>query len=421
MSIEADNHFFTLEKSGNDCRIIIKANFLDFEHLSLCRELREIALNRTFRITGRSSIEAYFCLGFLLANWGASCIIGVGAKQDEQLKIDHLQHNLCATSKKWLNCHINEQGENMAEVRPADSQDGKWAAEDLEFDVPSKLLKTADNSLHLTGLGSVWMYLQLGISAALAGIKDVFISKPRLPYEIHINSEGLCEAHTVKKDSKHGIVVGILGDPNSGKSVFSRNFAITIRLLMPSWFATWIYDCDLASPTPDWYLNDSEATKEQRNAIKRPWTPELEEKAANDLKVLRNNLDLTLADMPGGRRVNDQSLIRIPSPTRALMMKECDAFIVLCRQDRQDEIFDAWRQALSDYHLENRIIARIVSANPEGDFDISSLQTNHEGQFFTTIYGLSRDKDRTQIIRTMEEKLSPLAMYLSKINSTRDV
>ena len=421
MSFEADNHFFTLEESGDDCQIRIKGNFLDFEHLSLCRELCEIAPNRTFRITGRSSIEAYFCLGFFLTHWKASCIIGIGAKQDEQLKIDHLQNNLFATSKKWLNCSINEQGENMAEILPADSQDGKWAEEDLEYEVPSKLLKTADGSLHLTGLGSVWMYLQLGISAALADIKDVFISKPQLPYEIHINSEGLCEAHTVKKDSKHGIVVGILGDPNSGKSVFSRNFAITIRHLMPNWFAPWIYDCDFASPTPEWYLSDCEATKEQRNASKRHWTPELEKKVANDLKVLRNNLDLTLADMPGGKRGDDQSLIRIPSQTRALMMKECDAFIVLCRQDHQDEIFNAWRQALSDYHLENRIVARIVSANPDGDFDVSPIQKNQDGQFSATIYGLSRDKDRTQIIRTMKEKLWPLVKYLSEINIAREV
>ncbi len=416
---QISNDFFCLSESDGVFNIKICTNYLNFEQLSQCRELRDIAPNRTFCITGKSSIEAYFCLGFLLTHWRAASINGIGASGEKTLHIDNLLNNPPVSPKKWLECKV-EDGCIIADVLRANSQSGKWSAEDLELEIPSKLPESAKKSMHLTGQGSVWMYMQLGISAALAGIQDVYISKPVLPYEIHINAEGICEAHTVKKDSKQGVVVGILGDPNSGKSVFSRNFAIMIQKLMPSWFAPWIYDCDLASPSPEWYLNDCEGTKEVRNAIKRKWTPELEGKVVADLKVLRQNLDLTLADMPGGRKIDEQTLIRIPSPSRGAMMAECDVFIVLCRQDRQDKIFANWRHALADYQLENRIIARIVSANPNDECKIEPLQIDHDGLFSTTINGLSRDNNRAQIVQTMKEGLEPFVKYLSYIRIARE-
>lgn len=416
MLSEKDNDFFQLHTKEDICDLSIHNNYLYFEQLKQILDLRETASHRTFRITGRSSVEAYFCLGFLLTHWQASMLIGIGADGEEQLRID-LREPAAAKQKKWLTCDI-EHG--VAEMRSDDTKvTGEWTAGDLELAIPTALPASKRKSLHITGRGSVWMYMHLGASAALAGVRDVFLSKPQLPYEIHISSDGHCEPSVITAGSKQGVIIGILGDPNSGKSVFSRNFARAIPRTMPSWFTTWIYDCDLASPTPEWYLQDREGTSEQRKRIKRPWTPELERKAAADLKNLRRSLDLVLADMPGGKPCG-QDLDRIPSATRGEMMAQCDAFIILCRKDRAEEIFRAWHQALEKYHLADRIVARFISSDPEAPFAISPLKVNGGGLFCASISGLDRDKDRAEIVRVMSEGLCPLIRHLSYVRVARE-
>ena len=190
---------------------------------------------------------------------------------------------------------------------------------------------------------------------------------------------------------------------------------------MPAEFTTWIYDCDLASPTPDWYLNDSEGTREIRESIKQKWTSDLELKAAHDLATLRGNLDLTLADMPGGRG-HDADWQGIPTPTRAAMLEACDGYIVICKQSDQvdpDDVYADWHKALEEYHLEDRIVARIVSSGPEKDFTVSSLGRDEGGIFTAAITGLDRNKDRDTVIRCMTAQLGPLIQYLSDRRGVR--
>ena len=324
--------------------------------------------------------------------------------------------------KKWLNRYTDQKGQFWVEILSADNPTGKWSTEDLELDTPVAFKDAPSGALHLSGPGSVLMYLLLGISAGQAEIGDVFIVKPAIPYDIHFSADGRCEAVTSNKNSRQGVVIGVLGDPNSGKSVFSRNFAMTIRNSMPLWFSSWIYDCDLASPTPEWYLADSVAMAQKREIIKSHiWTAEMEQKVADDLSVLRHNLDLTLADMPGGKPSEDGPLgrNRIPSENRAAMMASCDAFIVLCRQDDAEEIFSAWKTALAQYHLEDRIIAKLISASPEKAFSISPLEITEDGLFTATITGLDRKKDFKDVVRKMTDRLGQLVQYISFIRVAR--
>lgn len=417
---EIKNDFFSVVNIGDSWDIRICSQFLDFGMISQCGDLKPIAKGGKFRITGRSSVEAYFCLGYVLTFWGASSITGVGASGKDDLRID-LSQPRAAGNKKWLRSKNDGQGRTVAEILPSVSGNGLWPDGDQGLETPSHIPIPANGEFHLTGRGSVWMYMQLGISAALAGIQDVFISKPVVPYEIHINSDGLCEARTLESSPKEGVVVGILGKPNSGKSVFSRNFAVAIRKLMPPEFTSWIYDCDLASPTPDWYLNDSAGTEEIRKSIKQKWTAELECKAAKDLATLRNNLDLTLADMPGGRG-DGADWKGIPSPTRAEMLKVCDAYIVICKQSgsvNPDDVYSDWHKALEEYQLEDRIVARIVSADPEKDFTVSALGRDEDGIFTATITGLDRKKNRDAVIRYMTAGLRPLIEEIAKSNDKR--
>ena len=47
---------------------------------------------------------------------------------------------------------------------------------------------------------------------------------------------------------------------------------MALESILPPKFTSWIYDCDLASPTPEWYLTDSDAMKQKRQNIKQKWT-----------------------------------------------------------------------------------------------------------------------------------------------------
>ncbi|GIW83344.1 MAG: hypothetical protein KatS3mg105_5151 [Gemmatales bacterium] len=51
---------------------------------------------------------------------------------------------------------------------------------------------------------------------------------------------------------KPGILLGIVGDPNCGKSVLSR-LLDTYRAIRRE--RGWLLDCDAAAPTPRWYFD----------------------------------------------------------------------------------------------------------------------------------------------------------------------
>lgn len=417
MSADRSNSFFHFSESDGKLSVTFNPGFFDYEQMKQCEELRDHVSGRSVLVTGKSSVEAYFLIGYWMTLWGAAGISGENANGESfAVKLEDV---LSARAKKWLRSYSKPDGQDWLEILPPDNSTGEWPADDLELNTLAELQPPASGSLRISGRGSVLMYLLLGISAAKAGIRDVFIVKPALPYDIHFSAGGKCEAVATNKESRQGVVIGILGDPNSGKSVFSHTFAMTVRYSMPNWFFSWIYDCDLASPTPEWYLKDCTGMTQKRADIKQKWSPELEQKAANDLGILRHNLDLTLADMPGGRRIDDETLDRIPSEGRAEMMAACDAFIVLCRQDCAESIFSAWKTALAQYHLEDRIIARLISNAPKDAFSVSPPALTEDGLFTATITGLDREKDFNEVVRAMKDGLGQLVRYISFIRVAR--
>ena len=414
MSIIISSEIFQCCEKGETLRVEVCHKYIDFAQAAEFLRLRDVIAGRKVEITGKTSVAVYFMLGYWLTMWNARSITGIRAN-DEAFSIE-LDKPLRKTKKKWLCRYSDPNGQEKLEILEADSPTGKWSRDDLELNTLADLEPLPFDGLHISGLGSVLMYLLLGISAAKAGLKDVFIAKPTIPYEIHISANGQYEA-VVCRNSRNGIVIGVLGDPNSGKSVFSHNFAVTIRKTIPE-FASWLYDCDLASPTPEWYLTDSEAMKQKRQDIKQKWSVDLERKVVRDLCNLRQNLDLTLADMPGGRKRDDGTLDRIPSPSRADMMAACDAFIILCRKDRADEIFCAWKTALAEWHLEDRIVAKLISADPDDAFSISPLEISGTGLFTASISGLDRKKEAGEVILKMETGLESLIRHIASIRKS---
>jgi hypothetical protein len=204
-----------------------------------------------------------------------------------------------------------------------------------------------------------------------------------------------------------GVIIGVVGDPNSGKSVLTKGL---FEILRPQFPRSWAFDCDAASPTPNWYLSlldghavSPEDLRKRREQYNVEWTAQLEASVAAQLESLKQNLSLTLADLPGGKhpRPGDDWLPdRIPE-SRVTMFRNIDRFIVLGREDRPD-IIPAWRQALAGCGCDGRILAELTSEAPESQSQCLHLQ--RVGQMLRgRIRGLDRKHPRAQIATALTD------------------
>ncbi len=211
------------------------------------------------------------------------------------------------------------------------------------------------------------------------------------------------------------IAVGIVGDPNSGKSVFS---AIFQAVLSKRGMVTWLADSDMASPTPKWYFDslgqgDKQITskaKTDRDVQKKPWNHQMELIMASNIKNMKKFQDVLVVDLPGGIHGDKSTPIRIPDG-REVMFSELDSIIIIVREDKP-EAEQGWLKALEERNLQNKIIAIITSAEPNGDFTVKHL---HEtgGILRGVVTGLNRDtvtltvdkNPRTAQLNDLAEKL----------------
>lgn len=161
-------------------------------------------------------------------------------------------------------------------------------------------------------------------------------------------------------------IIGVMGDPNVGKSVFSRAL---------DWYREqigcggWMLDCDVQSPTPAWYLSlgEQESSRILRELQKRRWTPEMEEAVAKQLRSDRDLFSVLIADLPGGDH-HVKPPRRVPEG-RERIFAEVDALLLLDRPDAPSEA--AWREGLRPHGLDVRIAAVLASCNPEGSPSLS--------------------------------------------------
>ena len=388
-------------------------------------ELRAIAdrfAGRNVVATGRGPVEGYFAVGYYATLFGAAGIVFEGADGKSCFKMPTAGAQ--PTEKRWLRIERQKEGITVS-IEKSPSTDGKWTPEEVGYDIPV-LLPTAAQSVSFTGSGATHMYLLLGVSAARAHLEDVRVVKPQNPYAIRF-TPGRAGDTVSLSCGKKGVVVGVIGDPNSGKSVFSRAFYMAVRSTMPKWFQPWIYDCDLASPTPDWYCEaimkaQPEAVdgyKALRDEQKVKWNPDMEARCASDLGVLRTNLDLVIADLPGGRHPKEGEPYfepkRIPDDSRASMFRQCDAFILICRKDKHDEILKGWIDAFDKYGLQDRIMAVLDSSDPESDFSIAPLSTDANGVLMGDVRGLDRKHSAGETGLKLVEAVRPLVRSLAAI------
>ena len=373
--------------------------------------------------TGRGPVEGYFAIGYYATLLGATQVVyeGVGATQ----RIAMPDAFAKPSRKPWLG--VSRQGEAIvATIGKSAEPDGKWSAEEIGCSFPA-LLPSTSLPVTFTGLGGVHMYLLLGVSAARAGLVDVRVAKPAIPYAVRFTPDRAGEP-VVVASGKTGVVVGIIGDPNSGKSVFSRAFSMALRRSMPDSFQSWIYDCDLASPTPEWYCSmlvdaDDKAAEDYkavRDSQKVSWSEVMEKRCADDLGVLRTNLDMVIADLPGGRhpkpgKGESFEPERIPGESRADMFRQCDAFVLICRKDRHDEIRKGWLDALAKFGLQDRVVAVLDSSEPDAGFSMSALALDADGVLFGEVRGLDRRHSAGETGQSLVAPIRPLVQALAAV------
>jgi hypothetical protein len=202
-------------------------------------------------------------------------------------------------------------------------------------------------------------------------------------------------------DAANGLVLGIVGDPNSGKSVLARSLEeIRKREALDGW----MLDCDGCSPTPNWYLQMVQGGRKEegqhlRSSQKRRWSPEMACTIAQHLRNLRQAFRLVIADLPGGNHSANPPE-RVPA-NELPIMQEVDAFIILgCENSGGAQ---AWRRALAESKLDSRIAAIWTSAAPEQPPSISVTFSQKPSS--GVIRGLSRSNSPRVLVAAFRSAL----------------
>ena len=122
-----------------------------------------------------------------------------------------------------------------------------------------------------------------------------------------------------------------------------------------------------------------------------------------------------MADFPGGRHDEEKKLHeRIPSEGRADMLKNCDYFVIIGRSDVPERITD-WKKALDEYNLANRVIAEIISKNPQTVPAVETCSFARGEIFHATVCGLDRKNPINEIVSAFYPPFKEFAeMILSR-------
>lgn len=243
----------------------------------------------------------------------------------------------------------------------------------------------------LTGQATVGAYADLAAAAVDVGVRRLACLSARDGVvEVFPLVQGGISASWVARfmpPPERPLIVGVVGDPNCGKSVFSRALADHRE---SAGCPGWLLDCDAQAPTAPWYLSlvgeEPEQARSLRDASKRDWTPEMEARVVGHLRHARRLFDVLIADLPGGQH-KVPPVRRVP-PGRERMMAEVDAFLVLDRDGRTEA---SWREALGEHGLDRRVAAVIQSRDPKS---APALSVVHDGDTWRgTARGLDRGHD----------------------------
>lgn len=391
-----NNELFDLINEGNIITLEFHKHEIEFNKDvsffddSFYKEIK----GKDIRIKGKGSIEIYAYSAYWCAKMDCESITIYDFNLSRDIEIYRKGKTYADTMPQW--CSITEKSDSIvASVIPSSSPDGRWAEDSISKNAFCFIYSKNTSPVILTGRGSLLFYSIMACSAAISNCENVVIEKPTEKNFITI-AGSLFQSSS--QNRKTGTMIGILGDPNSGKSVFSKVLGNILRQYSEE-KSIWTYDCDAAAPTSDWYIyglqraqtqEESDIKINARKATKQKWTGELELKVAKNMGIVKSNLDLVVADFPGGKHNEEKNIHeRIPSKERAEMLKNCDYFIIVGRSDKL-ECIEAWKTTLANYNLADKVIAEIISKNPQSLPIVESYYFDEKKFFHAEVCGLDR-------------------------------
>lgn len=222
---------------------------------------------------------------------------------------------------------------------------------------------------------------------------------------------------------KPPLLIGILGDPNHGKSVLSWKLYWQLQQFR---CRAYRLDADAYSPTPSWSLYPlAKPIKHDYKRQRGPWTQGDHETIATTLKNLRRAvLDLVLVDLPGGDH-SQHPPKRIPEG-RELLFQGVDRFLLVhcsgsCGSTRHCR--DGWYEALGELGMADRIIAEVVSTREGLEFcppwkDCFPNQCGERGPSGTLGWCIAKlDRELVRETTPAIEDLAQFILYLSQIRA----
>lgn len=278
-------------------------------------------------------------------------------------------------------------------------------------------LRSAD--LVLKGRASVDVYARTATTAVNSGVRRITCWSARDGLVVVYDPEGGQLGCRISRPAWLAqampkpvwpVVLGVVGDPNLGKSVFCSaldSFRESIGC------NGWKLDCDGQSPTPSWYLSlvGEQRARELREQQKRSWTSEMELAIAEQLRLGRDLFSVLLADLPGGNHKVTPPL-RIP-PGRERIFAEVDLLILL---DRHENLtFEEWRNSLRQHNYDGRIAAVLTSRDPTGQPTLQAYK--EDGMWKGVVTGLDRSRSARDLAEAFRSDLEP--MWKDLLDSAR--
>ena len=311
---------------------------------------------------------------------------------------------------QWLEHRIDESGGSVVTFL---SKAGERFPHDVILSLEDLAECWDDSLLTLTGQGANWMYTAVASLAAKKNQRIIAYFAPMLDDCIVLTPDSresvfiTPSPSLIPHDKERGIIIGVLGDPNSGKSSFS--YLLTDGLKQLQLRFAWRHDCDHAAPTTNWYLEmivqgQHQNAKDLRNSQKREWTPEAEKKLALELKNCARSLRWTVADFPGGKH-NKDSVQRIPKG-RERLIEAADHFIILVRSDSPDAE-KAWHDELAVHGLSERILCIVSSTAPLDPLSVSMVSDS--AVLRAAVTGLDRNNMTSENIQQSLPQWAELA------------
>jgi len=284
------------------------------------------------------------------------------------------------------------------------------------------LVADRPHELVVTGIMGNRGYLRVGYLAGRLGLRRLVVLQPNagmvLVHHVpEVPGENWAPGQAelgLTGQSGPAVVVGIIGDPNQGKSVLS---AVLDQHRIQERQPGWRLDCDGQSPTPPWYLNihrtDPATAERVREApgFKRDWTHEMEKHLAGQLQALRAFFPVALADLPGGihpKGGSGKPVQRMP-PGREVIFKEVDRFILVDSDQKRSE--PGWLEALAGHGLADRLVAVVHSGDPRGE---GSMVVEERGPVLRLrATGLDRSHDPADLATRMSPAVGILWKHVT--------